>query len=81
MRYNILKLAHESTKHGEKVVNLFKIGDPLALDAEKLQKIYFYLQDEGLISFHALGGDFSVTTKGIQPIEKKYRQNFLIYII
>ena len=71
MRYNILKLAHESSNHGKKVVNLFEIGDPLGLDADKLQRIYFYLQDEGLISFHVLGGDFLVTTKGIQLVEKR----------
>ena len=73
LRYKILELAHKDSNNEMKVLNLFRIGDPLGINREKLQRVYFYLQDEGLIDFYALGGDFLVTEKGKQLIEKKSR--------
>lgn len=67
LRYKILKLSYGYSNNLQKgVVNLFEIGKILGADSENLQKIYFYLHDEGLIGFHALGGDFTVTDKGKQ---------------
>lgn len=71
LRYKIHELAHKDSNNEKKVLNLFRIGDPLGINREKLQRVYFYLQDEGLIDFYALGGDFFVTEKGKQLIEKK----------
>jgi hypothetical protein len=45
------------------IVNLFEIGEFLAVEKEKLERIYFYLEDEGLIDFYALGRKFFITDK------------------
>ena len=60
LRYDILKRANGSSNQERKIVNLFELGAPLGIEREKLERIYFYLQDEGLIDFHALGGDFYI---------------------
>jgi hypothetical protein len=70
LRYNILKLAYDRYNQKRSIVNLFKIGEPLRIDKEKLERIYFYLEDEDLIDFYALGGDFFITDKGKELIEK-----------
>jgi predicted transcriptional regulator len=40
------------------------------IENEKLERIFFYLEHEGLIYFYALGGDFYITDKGKEVIEK-----------
>jgi predicted transcriptional regulator len=67
LRADILKQAFNSST---RVVNLFEIGGPLGINNEKLERIYFFLQDEGLIDFYALGGDFVLTEKGKVVLEK-----------
>ena len=71
LRADILKQAFSSSV---KVVNLFEIGEPLGIEREKLERIYFYLQDEGLIDFYALGGDFVLTEKGIETLKKDLKR-------
>jgi hypothetical protein len=50
-------------------MNVFTIGQPLGIEKEKLDRIYFYLVDEGLIEFYALGGSFHITAKGRQRVK------------
>jgi predicted transcriptional regulator len=71
LRADILKQAFNSSA---KVVNLFEIGGPLGIRKEKLERIYFYLQDEGLIDFYALGGDFILTEKGREMLKKNLKR-------
>jgi hypothetical protein len=71
LRADILKQAFNSSA---KVVNLFEIGGPLGIRKEKLERIYFYLQDEGLIDFYALGGDFILTEKGREVLKKNLKR-------
>jgi predicted transcriptional regulator len=71
LRYNILKLTYDMSTQKKSIVNLFKIGEPLRIDKEKLERIYFFLEDEGLIDFYALGGCFFITDKGKELIEKR----------
>ena len=73
LRADILKQAFSSSA---KVVNLFVIGVPLSIEKEKLERIYFYLQDEGLIDFYALGGDLVLTEKGREMLKKNPRRIF-----
>jgi len=73
LRADILKQAFSSSA---KVVNLFVIGVPLGIEKEKLERIYFYLQDEGLIDFYALGGDLVLTEKGREMLKKNPRRIF-----
>lgn len=70
LRYTILKNAYEFWSQNVKVVNIFELGKPLGINNEKLERIYFYLEDERLIDFFALGGKFYVTEKGREFIEK-----------
>jgi hypothetical protein len=73
LRADILKQAFNSST---RVVNLFEIGGPLGINNEKLERIYFYLQDEGLIDFYALGGDFFLTEKGRAALNKNPKRIF-----
>jgi hypothetical protein len=47
-------------------VSAFKIMDILGYDQKTLERIYYYLEDEGLIKTFALGGDFTITQKCIE---------------
>jgi hypothetical protein len=33
---------------------------------KKLERIYYYLEDEGLIKTYAIGGDFTITQRCIE---------------
>ena len=69
--YNVLKLTYDRLSNQKiRAVNLFEIGEALGIEKEKLERIYFYLEDEGLIESVALGGAFSITNKGKKLIEK-----------
>ena len=71
LRYTILKQAFDSLSDKNNVIlNIFEIGKPLGIEKKKLERIFFYLEYEGLIKFFALGGDFCVTDKGKEIIEK-----------
>jgi DNA-binding transcriptional regulator YhcF (GntR family) len=74
LRADILKQAFNSSS---RVVNVFGIGEHLGIEREKLERIYFYLQDEGLIDFFALGGDFVITEKGRALMLKKNLKSIL----
>jgi predicted transcriptional regulator len=71
LRYNVLKLTYGRLSNQKiRVVNLFEIGEALGIEKEKLERIYFCLEDEGLIDSIALGGTFSITNKGKELIEQ-----------
>lgn len=56
-------------------MNLFELGEPLGVKKEKLERVYFYLEDAGLIDFFALGGKFFITDTGREFIEKNPNSN------
>jgi hypothetical protein len=68
LRFEMLKRAYSS---GTEVANLFEIGKPMGIEREKLERIYFYLQDEELIEFYALGGDFIITNRGKELLSNR----------
>ena len=51
------------------------------IENEKLERIFFYLEHEGLIYFYALGGDFYITDKGKEVIEKIDSTEFFKFLI
>ena|SRR5215204_1300352 len=66
-RTKFLKKAYElSNGSPTQPVSAFKIMDILGYDKKTLERIYFYLEDEGLIRTYALGGDFTITQKCIK---------------
>ncbi|SRR5215207_1092259 len=63
-RAAFLKKAYELSKGRiSQPVSAFKIMDLLGLDQKTLERIYYYLEDEGLIKTYALGGDFTITQR------------------
>ena len=74
MRYNILERASDWTKEKDDVANTFNVVASLGIDTKKelhkLERIHFYLQDEGLIKPYAIGGTFHVTVKGRQRVKE-----------
>jgi TIR domain len=69
LRYNILRTAYDLSHHKKEILNIFKIGQPLGIEKEKLERIFFYLEHERLIYFWALGGYFYITGKGKEVIK------------
>ncbi len=74
LRADILKQAFSSSA---KVVNLFVIGVPLSIEKEKLERIYFYLQDEGLNRFLCIKRRSRSYGERERDAEKKSKENFL----
>jgi hypothetical protein len=68
LRFEMLKRASSSRTE---VANLFEIGKPTGIEREKLERVYFYLQDEELIEFYALGGDFIITNRGKELLSNR----------
>jgi hypothetical protein len=63
-RTEFIKKAYELSKGSTmQPVSAFKIMDILGYDQKTLERIYYYLEDEGLIKTFALGGDFTITQK------------------
>jgi hypothetical protein len=58
--------AKESPKGRMQEVNASKIMEGQGYDIETIERIYFYLVDEGVIKGVALGGDFILTGKGFE---------------
>jgi hypothetical protein len=56
-----------STQH----LNAFEIMRSLGYDKETIERIYFYLLDEGHIKSFATGGEFTITRKGIEQVEEE----------
>ncbi|GEM_PF-1362415 len=71
LRYDVLKHTYDLSNQEGRIVNLFEIGELLGIEKEKLERIYFYLEDEGLIDFYALDGGFFITDKGKELIGKR----------
>lgn len=66
-RSEFLKKAYELSKGNiSQPVSAFKIMDMLGYDQKTLERIYYYLEDEGFIKTFALGGDFTITQKCIE---------------
>jgi hypothetical protein len=66
-RIEFLKKTYELSKGStSKLLSALKIMDMLGYDQKTLERIYYYLEDEGLIKTFALGGDFTITQKGIE---------------
>jgi predicted transcriptional regulator len=70
LRFDVLKDAFDMFERGVTFVNIHEIGRSLGIEKEDFNRIYFYLEDEGLIEFYALGGSFFITDKGKTLIEK-----------
>ena len=51
-------------------LNAFKIMSSSNYDKETVERIYFYLVDEGLIKPFSTGGEFTITPKGIERVMK-----------
>jgi predicted transcriptional regulator len=51
-------------------LNAFEIMSSSNYDKETIERIYFYLVDEGLIKPFATGGELTITPKGIEQVEK-----------
>ncbi len=70
-RTKFLKKAYElSNGSPTQPVSAFKIMDILGYDKKTLERIYFYLEDEGIIRTYALGGKFTITQKCIEQLSK-----------
>ena len=51
LRYTILRTAYDLSYQNKKILNIFTIGQPLGIEKEKLERIFFYLEHEGLSMF------------------------------
>jgi hypothetical protein len=69
LRYDVLKQTALSAEQKDEAMNIFAIAQPLGIEKEKLDRIYFYLEDEGLTKFYAIGGDFCMTDKGLKRVK------------
>jgi DNA-binding MarR family transcriptional regulator len=66
-RTEFLKKAYElSRENTSQPVSAFKIMEMLGYDQKTLERIYYYLEDEGFIKTYASGGDFTITQKCIE---------------
>jgi hypothetical protein len=71
-RREFLAKAYELSKGSSiESLNAFEIMRSLSYDNETIERIYFYLVDEGDIKSFATGGKFTVTRKGIEQVEKE----------
>ena len=74
LRYDILERATQSSEERDDVMNIFEIAKSLGIDTkqehEKLERVYFYLQGEGLIESYAIGGSFRITPNGRQRVRE-----------
>lgn len=74
LRYDILERASQSSEERDDIMNIFEIAESLGIepkkDKERLERVYFYLQGEGLIESHAVGGSFRITPKGRQRVKE-----------
>lgn len=56
-----------------KPVNGREVAQKLRYDDDTFQRIYYYLKDEGLISFYSQGGEFTITQECIKEYENRAR--------
>ena len=70
-RLQFLHRLYELTEGSEfKYFNMFDIGSELDLDRKLTSDIAYYLRQEGLIEFRAIGGMIGITHRGIREVEK-----------
>jgi hypothetical protein len=66
-RRAFLSKAYKLSKgNTSEVLNSVKIGKILEYDQRTIERIHFYFQDEGAIKPYAIGGDFTITPKGVE---------------
>jgi hypothetical protein len=70
LRYTILKKAFDLNKQGIHDFNIHLLAEPIINENNKLNKVYFYLQDAGLTKFYVLGGGFVITENGKKFVEE-----------
>jgi len=70
-RLQFLHRLYKLTEGSEfKYFNMFDIGSELDLDRKLTSDIAYYLRQEGLIEFRAIGGMIGITHRGIREVEK-----------
>jgi hypothetical protein len=70
-RITFLHKVYKNSNNDEmRVFNLSALGEELGYAKEDLERIYFYLEDEGLIQTRFLGGAFSITHQAIRLMEQ-----------
>jgi len=70
-RLQFLHRLYKLTEGSEfKYFNMFDIGSELDLDRKLTSDIAYYLRQEGLIEFRAIGGVIGITHRGIREVEK-----------
>lgn len=70
-RLQFLHRLYELTEGSEfKYFNMLDIGSELDLDRKLTSDIAYYLRQEGLIEFRAIGGMIGITHRGIREVEK-----------
>jgi hypothetical protein len=70
LRYTILKRAFDLNKQGIHDFNIHLLAEPIINENNKLNKVYFYLEDAGLTKFYVLGGGFVITESGKKFVEE-----------
>jgi hypothetical protein len=70
LRYTILKKAFDLNKQGIHDFNIHVLAEPIINENNKLNKVYFYLEDAGLTKFYVLGGGFVITENGKKLVEE-----------
>lgn len=70
-RFDYLQRLYEITDASEnETVNCFEFGNQLGFLNPEIDKITDFLEGEGLIEYAGLGGEISITHKGIVEVEK-----------
>lgn len=70
-RVTFLDKVYKNSNNDEmRVFSLTALGEELGYAKEDLERIYFYLEDQGLIQTRFLGGSFSITHEAIRLMEQ-----------
>lgn len=74
-RFRFLHRLWDVTEGDEyKCPNMFAIGNALGFDRQKTERVYQYLNGEGLAESKALGGVIGITHDGIREVENALSQ-------
>ncbi len=70
-RFKFLQALYEETDGSEDaILSMFDIGEKIGIDRESTDKIFGYLQSEGLVKAGALGGIIQITHYGVTEYEE-----------
>jgi hypothetical protein len=73
MREKFLMAVYEATKGEKNVrVNMFEIGSHLGLSNTDTNRIFDYLEGEGLLKARTLGGGIGITHEGVKTAERGF---------